>query len=222
MGLIYAVQVYNHIVQEIRQPIRWFYPAAISVSISALNGTTQGLLVVFLLWQLTPILLKYGNASDTRCKWTIRFCYFLTCLINAINIADIVVTAIRWVFETQKAYNISKDKNFDKAEDKLVKLSGFTGMLLICMPVFAAVVYLAIKLFSVIAYSCILFLAMMPPPPGIDHDNVAVGYLPEKQRHWHLRLSPDNAASRFIPLMREEQNVQDKGRAYVTTVEEIY
>lgn len=148
---IYTLQVYNRIVHETEKRIRWYYPAVIGVLSNVLTGFAQGLLIAFLLWQLTPILLAHSKASASRSKWTILLCRTLTWLINFVNAADTIVTAMLWVMEIQQMFSNVKANN---TEDKVNGIStindaaltaGFTGMFLLCVVIFAAVAQGALK-----------------------------------------------------------------------------
>jgi hypothetical protein len=58
------MQVYNRIKHELRKPIVWYYPAIIGVSTNVFNGFASGLLIAFILWQLTPVLLLVSKARS--------------------------------------------------------------------------------------------------------------------------------------------------------------
>jgi hypothetical protein len=60
------MQVYNRIKHELRKPMHWFYPAIIGVTTNVFNGFAQGLLIAFLLWQLTPVLLLVSQVPPPK------------------------------------------------------------------------------------------------------------------------------------------------------------
>jgi hypothetical protein len=164
---IYTLQVYNRIVHEMEEQIRWYYPAVIGVLSNVLTGFAQGLLIAFLLWQLTPTLLLYGKVSKSRTKWTILFCRFLTWLINLVNTADTIANAILAAIAVQKFYFDTKDNRKEDKAAHIVTISdaaltaGFTGGFLICVLIFAAVAGVALRHLSTATKRFKFFLSLL-------------------------------------------------------------
>jgi hypothetical protein len=161
------MQVYNRIVHEIEEQIRWYYPAVIGVLSNVLTGFAQGLLIAFLLWQLTPTLLLYGKVSPSRTKWTIRLCRFLTWLINLVNTADTIASAILAVIDVQKFYfDIKSNPKEDKAAhivtiNDAALTATFTGGFMICVLIFAAVAGVALRHMSTAKKRFKFFLSLL-------------------------------------------------------------